>query len=162
VEVLKGYLRYLPTLKNSPKAVATTKKGNVPFKEGDLASIMLAAIPIRWQNQYNLTHSTVPKLPRTLLVDLENIKRVMMEHYSEKRKLKDNASTARPEKGKPKRGLSGGGSSDQVPKKARTEKFCQRCKTHNGAHKTHNTNECRCYDKDGAPQRTQSLAAQQA
>jgi hypothetical protein len=51
VEVLNGYLRYLPTLKNSPKAVATTKKGNVPFEEADLASIMLAALPLTRQNQ---------------------------------------------------------------------------------------------------------------
>jgi hypothetical protein len=31
VETLNGHLKYLPTLKNSPMAVATTKKGNVPF-----------------------------------------------------------------------------------------------------------------------------------
>ncbi len=61
VEVLNGYLRYLPTLKNSPKAVATTKKGNTPFEEADLMSIMLVAVPITWQNQYNLVHSTVLK-----------------------------------------------------------------------------------------------------
>jgi hypothetical protein len=40
VEVLNGYLRHLPMLKNSPKADATTKKGNVPFEEADLASII--------------------------------------------------------------------------------------------------------------------------
>ena len=84
VEVLNGYLRYLPTLKNSPKAVATTKKGNVPFKEADLVSIMLAALPLTWQNQYNLTHSTVPKFPRALLADLEKIERVMLERYGKK------------------------------------------------------------------------------
>jgi hypothetical protein len=85
VEVLNGYLRYLPTLKNSPKAVATTKKGSVPFKEADLVSIMLAALPLTWQNQYNLTHSTVPEFPRALLADLEKIERVMLERYGEKR-----------------------------------------------------------------------------
>ena len=58
--VLNGYLRYLPTLTNSPKAAATTKNGNVPFEEADLASIMLAALPLMWQNKYNLTHSIVP------------------------------------------------------------------------------------------------------
>ena len=51
VEVLNGYLKYLPTLKNSPKAVTTSKKGNIPFEEADLASIMLAALPLTWQNQ---------------------------------------------------------------------------------------------------------------
>ena len=52
-------------------AVATTKKGNVPFGYADLALILLAAVPITWQNQYNLTHATVPDSPCQLLVDLE-------------------------------------------------------------------------------------------
>jgi hypothetical protein len=103
VEVLNGYLKHLPTLKDSPKAVATTKKGNVPFKEADLASIILAALPLTWQNQYNLTHSTVPKSPRTLLADLENIERIVLERYSKKQRLKDEAGTAHPEKSKPKK-----------------------------------------------------------
>jgi hypothetical protein len=119
VEVLNGYLRYLPTLKNSPKAVATTKKGNVPFEEADLALIMLAALQLTWQNQYNLMHSTVPKSPRALLADLENIERVMLERYGEKQRSKDKAATARPEKGKPNKGASKGGSSIRVPKKAK-------------------------------------------
>jgi hypothetical protein len=108
VEVLSGYLKYLPPLKNSPKAVATTKKGNIPFEEADLASIILAALPLTWQNQYNLTHSTVPKSLRALLADLENIKHVMLERYGEIQRSKDKAATARPEKGKPKKGASEG------------------------------------------------------
>ncbi len=135
-------------MKNSPKAVATTKKGSVPFGEADLASILLAAVLITWQNQYSLTHSTVPESPCTLLVDLENIELVMMD---EKQKSKDKAVAARPDKGKPKRGASGGGSSNRVPKKALTEMFCQLFKTHAGVHQTHNTSECRRYDKKGKP-----------
>ena len=76
-------------------------------------SIMLAALPLMWQNQYNLMHSTVPKSPRALLVDLENIEHIMLERYSEKQQLKDKAgTTACPEKGKPKKGVPKGGSSD--------------------------------------------------
>jgi hypothetical protein len=105
MEVLNGYLRHLPTLKNSPKAVVTTKKGNIPFAEADLASIILASVPIAWQNQYSLTHSTVPEAPRTLLPDLENIERVMLEKYNEKLKAQVKATTARADgKGKPKEG----------------------------------------------------------
>jgi hypothetical protein len=130
----------------------TTKKGNVPFGEADLASVILASVPIAWQNQYSLTHSTVPEAPRTLLPDLENIERVMLEKYNEKLKAKVKATTARLDgKGKPKKGTSGGGSSERVPKKARAEKFCQLCKTHGGPHQTHNTRECRRYDKEGKP-----------
>ncbi len=31
IGVLNDYVRYLPTLKDSPKAAPTTKKGNIPF-----------------------------------------------------------------------------------------------------------------------------------
>ena len=152
VQQLSGYIEYLPTLKDSPRAVATTKRGNVPFEAADLASIILAALPLSWQNQYNMTHSTVPESPRVLMPELENIERVMMERYNgDKQKSKDRAVAASPNKGKPNKGSSNGGSSKSAPKKARTEKFCQRCKTHGGSYQTHNTNECRRYDKDGKP-----------
>ena len=39
------------------------------------------------------------------------------------------------------------------PKKAKkgwTEKHCSLCKKHGGAHTTHNTKECRRYNKDGS------------
>eukprot|EP00804_Cyclotella_cryptica_P006016 CCRYP_000260-RA/>CCRYP_000260-RA protein AED:0.24 eAED:0.58 QI:0/0/0/1/1/1/3/0/279 len=44
------------------------------------------------------------------------------------------------------------------PKQARTEytcvdKNCELCKKHGGAHTTHNTAECRLYNKDGTPMR---------
>jgi hypothetical protein len=152
MQQLSGYLEFLPTLKNSSRAVATTKKGNVPFEAADLASVILAALPLSWQNQYNLTHSTVPESPRVLTPELENIERVMKERDGEKHKSKDKAAVANPSKGKPNKGSPKGGSSKQAPtKKAKTEKFCQRCKTHGGSYNTHNTSECRRYDKDGKP-----------
>jgi hypothetical protein len=55
------------------------KKGNIPFGMADLAAIVLASIPMMWQNQYNLIHLTVLKLTRALLPDLEAIERVMVE-----------------------------------------------------------------------------------
>jgi hypothetical protein len=65
-----------------------------------------------WQNQYSLTHSTVLEAPRTLLPDLENIKRIMLKKYNEKLKAQVTATTARADgKGKPKKGLSEKGSS---------------------------------------------------
>ena len=98
--------------KNSPKAVTTTKKGNIPFAEADLASIILSSVPITWQNQYSLIHSTVPEAPQTLLQDLENIERVMLEKYNEKLKAQVKATTAHDNgKGKSKKGSSEKGSS---------------------------------------------------
>ena len=71
--LLNDYLAYLPTVKDSSMAIADTKKGNAPFNEAYLARIVLEAVPTSWVNQYNLTHSALPKSPRLLLPNLENI-----------------------------------------------------------------------------------------
>jgi hypothetical protein len=60
--------------KDSPKAVPAMKKGDIPFSEADLATIVLASVPMSWQNQYNLNHSMVPESTCTLLPYLEAIK----------------------------------------------------------------------------------------
>ncbi len=77
--VLNYYVKHLPMLKDSSKAVPTMKKGNIPFGEADLAAIVLLSVPMLWQNQYNLNHSMVPESMRTLLLDLEAIKQVTVE-----------------------------------------------------------------------------------
>jgi hypothetical protein len=77
--VLNDYVKHLPTLKDTSKAVLMMKKGNNPFQEADLAVIVLLSVPMLWQNQYNLSHSTVPESTCTLLLDLEAIERVMVE-----------------------------------------------------------------------------------
>ncbi len=83
---MNDYVRHLSTLKDSPKAVLTTKKGNIPFGGADLAAIVLASVPMIWQNQYNLTHLMVPKLTHALLPDLEAIEQVMVEKQNKKLK----------------------------------------------------------------------------
>jgi hypothetical protein len=93
--VLNDHVRHLPMLKDSPKAVPMRKKGNIPFGEADLATTVLASVPMSWQNQYNLNHSMDPESTRTLLLDLEAIKRVMVEKHNKKLKAKGKAGTAR-------------------------------------------------------------------
>jgi hypothetical protein len=149
--VLNDYVRYLPTLKDSLEAVPMTKKGNIPLSKADLAAIVLASVPMSWQNQYNLNHSTVLESTCTLLPDLEAIEHVMVDKQNEKLKAKVKASTARSKaKSDPKRKASGG-PTGQVPKKGHREKFCQRCKAYSGPYKTNNTMDCRCYDSHGKP-----------
>jgi hypothetical protein len=107
--VLNDYVRYLPTLKDSPKAVPMTKKGNIPFSKADLAAIMLVSVLMMCQNQYNLNHSTVPESTCVLLPDLETIEQVTVEKHNKKLKGEDTASTARPKaKSNLKRKASGG------------------------------------------------------
>jgi hypothetical protein len=151
MEVLNDYVKHLPTLKDSSKVVPTTKKGNTPFGKADLAAIVLLSVPMMWQNQYNLNHSMVPESTRTLLPDLEAIKRVMVEKKGANLKAKGKGSTAPSEaKGNPKRKVSGG-PTGRVPKKGRSEKFCQQCKAHGKPFTTHNTLDCHCYDSNGKP-----------
>jgi hypothetical protein len=149
--VLNDYVRHLPTLKDSSTAAPTMKKGNIPFGEADLATIVLLSVPMSWQNQYNLNHSTVPKSTRTLLPGLEAIKQVMVEKKGANLKVKGKGSTA-PSKPKdnPKCKASGG-PTGRVPKKGRSEVFCQQCKAHGRPFTTHNTLDCCCYDSNGKP-----------
>jgi hypothetical protein len=91
--VLNDYVKHLPKLKDSSKAVPTTKKGNIPFGEADLAVIVLSSVPMSWQNQYNLNRSMVPESTLTLLPDLEAIEQVMVEK-SLKLKAKVKGGTA--------------------------------------------------------------------
>jgi hypothetical protein len=108
-------------------------------------------VQMLWQNQYNLNHSTVPESTHTLQPDLEAIEQVMVEKQSKKLKAKGKGGTAPSQaKGNPKRKASGG-STGQVPKMGRSEKFCQRCNAYGGPFTTHNTLDCRCYDSNGKP-----------
>ena len=96
-----------------------------------------------------MTHSTVPKSPRLLLLDLENIERVMNEKRTESAKARGRDGTALAgAKSNPKKRASAG-STEQVPKKVKSAKFCQHCKNNGGPYTSHNTKECRKYDKDG-------------
>ncbi len=123
--VLNDYVKHLPMLKDSSKAVPTMKKGNILFGKADLAAIVLLSVPMLWQNQYYLNHSTVPESMRTLLPDLEAIEQVMVEKKGANLKAKGKGSTAPSEaKGNPKRKASGG-PTGRVPKKDHSEKFCQ-------------------------------------
>ncbi len=141
--VLNDYVRHFPTLKDSSKAVPTTKKGNIPFGKADLAAIVLSSVPMSWQNQYNLNHLTVPKSKRTLSPDLEAIEQVMEEKRGVNLKAKAKGGTAPAKtKSNPKRKASGG-PTGQVPKKGCSEKFCQQCKAHGGPFTMHNTLDCR-------------------
>jgi hypothetical protein len=126
--LLHDYLTHLLTVKGQGQlnAVEDTKKGNKPFNETDLAGIMIKAVPSSWINQFNLKHSTLPKSPKLLPPDLENIERVMNKKHAEsgKARAKDSVALAGTKSNSPKKRVSLG-SSKQVPKKARTTKFGQ-------------------------------------
>jgi hypothetical protein len=92
--VLNDYIKHLHTLKDSSKAVPTTKIGNITFGEANLDAIMLLSVPMSWQNQYNLNHSTIPESTCMLLPDLEAIKQVMVEKKGANLTVKGKGGTA--------------------------------------------------------------------
>jgi hypothetical protein len=93
----------------------------------------------------------VPKSTCTLLPDLEAIKQVMVEKKGANLNAKGKGSTV-PSKAKcnPMHKASWG-PTGQVPKKGRSDKFCQRCKTHGGPFTAHKTLDCCCCDSNGEP-----------
>jgi hypothetical protein len=153
MEVLNKYLRILPTIKNSPLAVATTEMGNVPFMGATHASIILSHLPVAWRNQYNLTHKTVPELPRAMLQDLENIEKLFVEKYNKNAQANKAKAATAPKTAEhmPKKHAHGGGSNRGAPKKGRSAKYCKWCKNANGPYTTHDTIKCRTFEKDGTP-----------
>ncbi len=154
MEVLNKYLGILPTIKNSPLAVASTEMGNVPFTEATHhASIILSHLPVAWRNQYNLTHKTVPESPRAMLQDLKNIKKLFVEKYNEKARANKAKAATAPQTAErvPKKRAHGRGSDRGAPKKGRSAKYCKWCKMANGPYTTHNTIKCCRFEKDGMP-----------
>jgi hypothetical protein len=83
---MNGYISLLPTLQDSSLAVASTKKGNTPFNNPTLASIVLSTCHIDWRNLYELNHKFVPESTRLMLHDLETIEKVFVEKNNEKAK----------------------------------------------------------------------------
>ncbi len=91
--ILNDYLAYLPTVIDLLMAIAGTKKMNMPFDKADLAGIVLNSVPSSWVNQYNMTHSTLPKNPMVFLNNLEAIEWVMDEKHNATLKAKAKEAT---------------------------------------------------------------------
>jgi hypothetical protein len=148
IQQLNGYLNLLPCLFYSERATKLTKAVQ-SFDDPDLASHILRMVPKQWQDQYELTGSTVPQSVRKLLEALERIEKAFPTE-------KDNREG-------PKSGLTGGSSSkkqkmvsfdDPIPKKSRKDaKHCTLCRKHGGAQNTHNTGDCRKYNPNGTPKK---------
>jgi len=87
-----------------------------------------------------------------MLVDLENIEKMKVKKYNKKAKAsKAKAASASAELCVPKKQANAGGTDKEAPKKGRTAKYCKWCKAANGSFTTHNTAECRRFEKDGSP-----------
>ena len=146
VEQLNSYIKLLPSVFYSPKATEFTKPAE-PFDEAELAVMLLRMCPESWQNQYELTQTTVPQDTRRLLVVLENIEKAVGTS-STVPTAKVQTTSAAPGKSKKRKGMSS--AADRIPKKPRVEKNCALCLKYGGAHTTHSTGKCSKYKKDGS------------
>jgi len=144
---LNSYISQLPCWYYSPSVKVKTVPMNVSFAEADLASHVLRMCPYTWQDQYNLHEiGGAPTDMRSLLQSLEAIKRICGQEGSNK----SNPSRDKKASHSDKKGTKRPGTEcPRVPKKVRTQKHCDLCKKHGGAHTTHNTRDCRCFEKDG-------------
>ncbi len=145
VEQLNAYISQMPCFYYSPQANAYTKPKNTPFTEAELGAHALRMCPIQWQDQFNLTKKGMtPMDMRSLLTLLEVIERVCT--YKKGKLESSEKPSHRSEKGKKHPSTK---APICVPKKACFEKYCNMCKKHGGAYTTHNTRECRRFEKDG-------------
>ena len=88
-----------------------------------------------------------------MLQDLENIEKLFVENYNKKARANKAKAATAPNTAEcvPKKRAHGGGSDRGAPKKGRSAKYCKWCKNANRPYTTHNTNECRRFEKDGMP-----------
>ncbi len=148
VEQLNAYIVQMPCFYYSPNANANTKPKNVPFMEAELGAHVLCMCPLQRQDQYNMNKKGMTPMDMcSLLTLLEAIERVCTYEKGELDTFeKSNKSSNKGEKGKKRPGTN---SMVRAPKKVRFEKHCELCKKHGGAHTTHNTRDCRRFEKDG-------------
>jgi hypothetical protein len=86
-----------------------------------------------------------------MLHNLETIEKVLVEKNNKKAKVSVTKAGTAPQKGLsvPHKKGKGSGSGGSAPKKAHTAKYCKWCKEVSGPCQTHNTSDCRRFNKDG-------------
>jgi hypothetical protein len=150
VEQLNAYIAQMPCFYYSPNANASTKPENVLFTKAELGAHVLHMCPLMWQDQYNLNKKSItPMDMRLLLTSLEAIERVCT--YKKGKSNNFEKSDKSSNKGENRKKCPGTNSTVRVPKKVHFEKFekhYELCKKHGGTHTTHNTRDCRRYEKD--------------
>jgi hypothetical protein len=150
---LNNYVEDLPCLYYSPSASTMTQQV-YSFTDAELACHILRMCPLKWQDQYHLLEKCYPEGVKPLLLILE---RIEVAHPVDERQSSSKPARAQGAE-QPSKKFAPGARIPKKPKQARTEyvrveKNCELCKKHGGAHTTHNTTECRRYNKDGTPTR---------
>jgi len=144
---LNSYVALLPCLFDSRDATEATKRV-IPHDDAEFATNMLHAMPKAWKQQYHLGHKA-PVSVEYLQDALEKIEVAFPLGDS-----RGNNNGTAPGKNKMT------SLADKIPKSkskgvkfergaGKPAKLCTLCKKFGGAHTTHNSNDCRKWDKGG-------------
>ena len=117
-----------------------------------MCDIIVRSLPSDWQAQYKVSNGQdIPTKPELLVRQLEAIKKIMDHKPTDKIPRKESpGKSGKYDRGSEKRRSNNGpGTSPRIPKKQKSEKFCNRCKDKGGRYQTHNTNDCAKYYADG-------------
>jgi hypothetical protein len=145
VEQLNAYIAQMPCFYYSPNANTSTKPENIPFTEAELGAHVLRMCPLQWQDHYNMNKKGMtPMDMRLLLTFLEVIEHVCTYKMGKLESSKKYSHKSKKGKKRPSTKAT-----VRVPKKVCFEKHCNLCKKHGGTYTTHNTRECRRFEKDG-------------
>jgi hypothetical protein len=144
VQELNRYIGHLPCLHYSSKNANGTLDKVKPFDDAELAGLILEHVPESWRVDRDKMIDDIPRSTRKLLDELEKIEASRKEEERKRANDRDPKRKAAKALERP------------IPKKKRTEnsrngtpKNCALCEKHGGAHKTHNTSQCRKYNTDG-------------
>ena len=137
IEQLNSYIPVPLGLIDSPQGV--NLKRVEALDEPKLAQLLLQLVPQAHQDQYSLIKGLIHLNVRSLLDTLETIEN-MDNHFPRKPEKSEEKSGDKKRKGSSKQ--------DGDPRKMKkSAKFCALCDKHGGAKTTHNTGDCRKYDK---------------
>ena len=155
MDQLSSYIPFLPCQKDDPTiSTSLTERMNKAFNQCELAGIILNCFPRRYEDQYYLNSGTVPSdltLLRNKLIQIERV----VDSSSKRAVTTSSNSGVKNEKATSSTKRAAAQSNPQDTKKQRqnggntTKKYCQLCAEHGGAERTHNTKDCRKYDKEG-------------
>jgi len=154
MDQLSSYIPFLPCQKDDlTTSTSLIEQMNKAFNQCELAGIILNCFPRRYEDQYYLNSGTVPSnltLLRNKLIQIERVvdsslKRAATSSNSGVKNEKATFGTKHaPAQSNPqdkkKQRLNGGNSN---------KRYCQLCAEHGGAERTHNTKDCRKYNKEG-------------
>ena len=169
LEELNGYMEDLPCLADLAEAPASTPRANKKFSDYELCSMLLQMVDKDVEAQYFANNpNQVPTNFHDIRDALERIEHALRikdnNRSREKTASRESIGDDHGGSGKDRKRKADSGSSssnNRIPRKQRSEgpnhkqqesgtKFCNLCQQFGGSHKTHNTRDCRRWNKDGS------------